>query len=394
MEGTTDMNKGSNIFGQILKIIDRNDFHKTVANYSSDKYSKGFNSWDHFVSMIFCQLAMAKSLREICDGLRSCAGKVGHLGMFRLPTKSNLSYVNSHRSHEFFEALFYQLLTKMQVERFPRKKKFRFKNKLYSYDATTIDLCLSMFDWAHYRKTKGAVKLHLLLDHDGYLPTFANITDGKTHEVNIARELKLAPGSIIALDRGYNDYSLFNDWTEGGVWFVTRMKTNATYDVVETHQIPAIKNIISDETIQFTGYVAKKECPVSLRKVVVWDDLNNKEIILLTNNMKLAASTISAIYKDRWEIELFFKVIKQNLRIKTFIGTSANAVKIQIWTALIAILLLKYLKFKSKLRWAVSNLVALIRLNLFVYTDLLSWLDNPFNLAREPAETIQLTLFD
>ena len=204
----------------------------------------------------------------------------------------------------------------------------------------------------------------------------------------------MAPGSIIALDRGYNDYSLFNDWTEGGVWFVTRMKTNAIYDVIETHQIPAVKNIISDETIQFTGYVAKKECPVPLRKVVVWDDLNNKEIFLLTNNMKLAASTISAIYKDRWEIELFFKTIKQNLRIKTFIGTSANAVKIQIWTALIAILLLKYLKFKSKLSWAVSNLVALIRLNLFVYTDLSFWLDNPFNLAREPAEVIQLKLFD
>jgi hypothetical protein len=232
------MNKCNNIFGQILKIIDRNDFVKIVAKYSSDKHSKGFNSWDHFVSMIFCQLAMAKSLREICDGLRSCAGKINHLGMFRLPTKSNLSYVNTHRSSELFEALFYLVLTKMQAEQFPRKKKFRFKNKLYSYDATTIDLCLSLFDWAHYRKTKGAVKLHLLLDHDGYLPTFITITDGKTHEVNMARELKVAPGSIIALDRGYNDYKLFNDWTESGVWFVTRMKTNAAYDILEKQQVP------------------------------------------------------------------------------------------------------------------------------------------------------------
>ena len=388
------MNKGNNIFGQILKTIDRNVFHKLVVKHGSDKHSKGFNSWDHFVSMIFCQLALAKSLREICDGLRSCAGKIAHLGMFRLPTKSNLSYVNAHRSSEFFEGIFYSLLTKMQAEQFPRKKKFRFKHKLYSYDATTIDLCLSIFDWAHYRKTKGAVKLHLLLDHDGYLPTFANITDGKTHEVNMARELKLAPGSIIALDRGYNDYKLFNDWTEAGVCFVTQMKTNAVYDVIEIRTVPTNKNIISDETIQLTGYAAQKECPVPLRKVVVWDDINNKEIVLLTNNFKLVASTISAIYKDRWEIELFFKTVKQNLRIKTFIGTSANAVKIQIWTALIAILLLKYMKFKSKLTWAVSNLVALIRLNLFVYVDLYSWLDNPFNQAREPASEIQLTLFD
>ena len=210
----------------------------------------------------------------------------------------------------------------------------------------------------------------------------------------MARELKLAPGSIIALDRGYNDYKLFNDWTKSGVWFVTRMKTNAVYDIIETRQVPAVKNIISDQIIQFTGYAAKKECQIPLRKVVVWDEINSKEIVLITNNMKLAASTISAIYKDRWEIELFFKTIKQNLRIKTFIGTSANAVKIQIWTALIAILLLKYMKFKSKLTWAVSNLVALIRLNLFVYSDLYSWLNNPFNLAREPATVIQPTLFD
>lgn len=388
------MNKGNNLFGQILKLIDRNGFDTCVIKHGSDKHSKGFSTWDHFVSMLFCQFAMAKSLREICDGIHSCSGKISHLGMLRLPTKSNLSYVNTHRSSEFFEAQFYSLLTKMQAEQFPRKKKFRFKNKLYSYDATTIDLCLSLFDWAHYRQTKGAVKLHLLLDHDGYLPTFAHITDGKTHEVNIARELKLAPDSIIALDRGYNDYSLFNDWTKAGVWFVTRMKINAVYDVVENHPVPTGKNIISDETIRLTGYSAQKECSVPLRKVVAWDDVNDREIVLLTNNLKLAASTISAIYKDRWEIELFFKTIKQNLRIKTFIGTSANAVKIQIWTALITILLLKYLKFKSTLSWAVSNLVALIRLNLFVYADLYSWLNDPFNLAREPATVIQPTFFD
>jgi len=250
-----------------------------------------------------------------------------------------------------------------------------------------------MFDWAHYRTTKGAIKLHLLLDHDGYLPVFIHITDGKTHEVNIAKEITLPPESIIAIDRGYIDYSLFYQWTKNRVWFVTRIKSNTAYEVIETEIPPKYRNILSDEIIRFTKEKAVKECPILLRKVVVWDDVNKREIVLLTNNLKLGASTISSIYKDRWEIEIFFKTIKQQLKIKTFVGTSANAVKIQIWTALITILILKYLKFKSKYNWSLSNMIALLRWNLMVYTDLFLWLENPFPKPREP-DIIQLTLFD
>lgn len=387
------MNKGNSIFGQILSIFDKNDLRKASRKHDADKHSKGFSSADHFIAMLFCQFAYAKSLREICDGLKSCLGKTAHLGLSRLPTKSNLSYVNGTRSSEFFEEMFNLTLKKVQYQRFPRKKKFRFKNKLYSMDASIIDLCLTMFDWAHYRTTKGAIKLHLLLDHDGYLPTFVNITTGKVHEINIARDISLSPGSIIAVDKGYNDYSLFYEWTKAKVWFVTRLKDNAVYEVAEIKQVPQNRNILSDEIIRFTGFYSQKECPIHLRRVVAWDEVNQREIVLLTNNLKLGASTISAIYKDRWEIELFFKAIKQQLKIKTFVGTSENAVRIQIWTALITMLILKYLKFKSTFGWALSNMIALLRLNLFVYTDLSAWLNNPFYKAREP-DCFQPTLFN
>jgi len=387
------MNKGNSIFGQILSIFDKNNLKKASVKHNADKHSKGFSSKDHFISMLFCQFAYSKSLREICDGLKSSLDKTIHLGLMRLPTKSNLSYVNSKRPWEYFQEIFYMTLQKVQSEQFQKKKKFRFKNKLYSLDASIIDLCLSMFDWALYRTTKGAIKLHLLLDHDGYLPTFLNITTGKVHEVNIAREIKLPPGSIIAVDRGYNDYSLFYEWTKVKVSFVTRMKNNALYEVIEKRQVPQNRNILSDEVIKYTGFYSQKECPVCLRRVVVWDKTNQKEIVLLTNNLKLGSSTISSIYKDRWEIELFFKAIKQQLRIKTFVGTSENAVRIQIWTALITILILKYLKFKSTFGWALSNMVALLRLNLLVYTDLTTWMNDPFYKAREP-DYVVATLFD
>lgn len=387
------MNKGNSIFGQILSIFDKNNLKKASRKYNADKHSKGFSSTDHFIAMLFCQFAYAKSLREICNGLKSCLDKTIHLGLTRLPTKSNLSYVNSTRPWEYFQEVFYMTLKKVQSERFQRKKKFRFKNKLYSMDASIIDLCLSMYDWALYRTTKGAVKLHLLLDHDGYLPTFIHITTGKVHEVNIARGIRLPPGSIIAIDRGYNDYSLFYEWSKAKIWFVTRMKDNALCEVIEKRQIPHNRNILSDEIIRLTGFYSKNRCPVNLRRVVAWDEVNEKEIVLLTNNLKLGASTISAIYKDRWEIELFFKALKQQLKIKTFVGTSENAVKIQIWTALITILILKYLKFKSTFGWSLSNMVALLRMNLLVYTDLTAWLENPFYRAREP-DYVEATLFD
>jgi IS4 transposase len=274
----------------------------------------------------------------------------------------------------------------------PKTRKFRFKNKLLSLDSTIIALCLSLFPWAEFRRTKGAVKLHLLLDHDGYFPTFAHISNGKKHDVTIARKVPLPPGSIVAMDRGYNDYKLFDFWSENGIFFVTRMKDNANFTVVEEKTIPITGNVLSDQLIRFTGFYAQKDCPRILRKILVWDNQNDREITLLTNHLKFGTTTISSIYKDRWQIELFFKALKQNLRIKTFVGTSENALYIQIWTALIAMLLIKFLQFKSKFGWALSNLVAFLRWNLFTYRDLWEWIDNPFDILPIVPKSVQIPL--
>ena len=388
------MNKFSSIFGQILQIFDKRDFLQAVRDTRSEHAAKGFTCWDQFVAMLFCQLGQAQSLREICGGLATCLGKLKHLGIDDAPKRSTLSYANEHRPWQLYQLMFYRLLEKCQVMARFQKRKFRFKNKLFSLDASVIELCLSLFDWASFRQTKGAVKLHLLLDHDGYLPTFATVTEGDVHEVNIAWELKLPKGSILAVDMGYTDYALFAKWIIEGIFFVTRQKGNAAYRVVEEHKVPQNRNILKDQIIEFTGYYAKKDCPHLLRRIEIWDQEFNRTLVLLTNHLKFGATTVAAIYKDRWQIEIFFKAIKQNLKIKTFVGTSKNALLIQIWTALTVILLLKYLKFRSSMNWSLSNLVAMLRYNLFTYRDLWLWLDNPFEVpAIVPGEHQLLLAF-
>jgi hypothetical protein len=371
------MVRHASLFSQLVALFNRARFAELVYRHQAERYAKGFSSWDQFVAMLFCQIAQAKSLREISGGLKSCLGKLRHLGVKRAPNKSTLSYANAHRPWQFFQALFYETLQWCQLAAPGKIKKFRFKNKLLSLDSSTISLCLALFPWAQFRRTKGAVKLHLLLDHDGYLPSFACISEGKKHDVHIARLLSLAPGSIIAMDRGYNDYRLFANWTREGIYFVTRLKDNADYLVLEQHPITVRGNIVCDETIYFAAPAAQKKCPFPLRRIVATDPDSGKSIVLLTNHFEFAASTIGAIYKDRWQIELFFKALKQNLKVKTFVGTSENALYIQIWTALIAMLLVKFLKFKATLNWSLSNLVAFLRWNLFTYRDLWDWLNRP-----------------
>jgi len=381
----------ASLFSQLITLFNRQQFYRLVSKHRAERYSKGFNSWDQFVAMLFCQLAQAKSLREICGGLACTMGKLRHLGMKKAPNKSTLSYANAHRPWEMFRDLFYDALEICRMAA-PKNRKFRFKNKLLSLDSTTISLCLALFPWAEFRRTKGAVKLHLLLDHDGYFPTYAYISNGKKHDVTIARKISLPPGSIITMDRAYNHYKLFASWTENGVFFVTRMKENADFEVVEERVAPRNIDVFSDQLIQFTGYYAKKDCPHILRRIVVWDNQNDREIVLITNHLKFGATTISAIYKDRWEIEIFFKQLKQNLKVKTFVGTTENALYIQIWTALIAMLLIKFLQFKSKFGWSLSNLVAFLRWNLFTYRDLWEWIDKPFDVLPLGPQPVQLPL--
>ena len=380
------MKEFASIFSQLLAIFSRAQFETAVRRHEAERAAKGFDCWTQFVAMLFCQLGRAHSLREICGGLASVEGKLQHLGVGNAPARSTLSYANAHRPAGLFEDVFFSLLGRCQALVGPRK--FRFKNKLYSLDATVIDLCLSVFDWAKFRRAKGAIKLHLLLDHDGYLPTFCLMTEGRVHEINVARSLELPSGAVVVMDRGYVDYLWLDALDAQGVFFVTRLKENALFSVEAQLSEPK-GNILADDIIHLPGSGKCLNADRVLRRVVVWDEVNEREIVLLTNNFKLAASTIAALYKERWQIELFFKALKQNLKIKTFIGTSANAVRIQIWTALIAILLLKYLQLRSRLKWSLSNLVALLRLNLFVHRDLWKWVDEPFKPPRDQGVIVQ-----
>lgn len=376
------VNASCSMFSQILKLIPRIEFERMVKETGSEYASKGLSSWSQFVAMMFCQLGRAHSLREIEGGLKSCEGKLAHLGI-EAPARSSLSYANSHRPWQLYEQVFYRLFERVSGSVRPPKK-FRFKHKLVSLDSTVIDLCLSVFDWAKFRRTKGAVKLHLVLDHDGYLPCYGVITEGSVHDVKVAWRILFPAGTVVVDDRGYNDYRLFAYWTDSGVFFVTRMKDNALYEVVEEHAVPQNRNILRDQTIRLTGAGAQDKCPHLLRRVEAVREDTGETLVFLTNHHGLGASTVAAIYKDRWQVELFFKALKQNLKIKTFVGTSANAVKIQIWTALIAMLLLRYLQLISRFGWSLSNLVALLRMNLFTHRDLRAWLNEPFAVPPDP----------
>jgi hypothetical protein len=385
------LNQYCSIFSQLLQLFPRVEFQRMVMETKSERNTRGFSSWSQFVSMLFCQLGRALSLREISGGLRSCEGKLKHLGI-TAPSHSTLAYANKHRPWELYQQLYLKLYDRCRSQVSFGQKKFRFKNKLVSMDSTTIDLCLSLYNWAHFRRAKGAVKLHLLLDHDGYLPSFAVVTEGNVPDIKIARQFGLEPGTIVVYDRGYVDYELFGSWTAQGIYFVTRIKNNAVYEHVRMNRVPLSRQIQNDEYIRLKNKMSYAKCPYTLRHIMYYDRKNKEWLDFLTNNLELGASTIAAIYKERWQIELFFKAIKQNLKIKTFVGTSANAVKIQIWTALIAMLILRFLQLRSRFGWSLSNLVALLRMSLFTHRDLWSWLDRPYDVLPVLYEPEQLKL--
>lgn len=387
----------STVFAQLLQLFSRGEFARAVKQHDAERNTKGFQCWDQFVAMLFCQVAQMSSLREVCLGLAGCESPLKHLGIASAPSRSTLAYANENRPWEVYKTVFHQLLGKCQVEVAARgcRKKFRFKNKLMSLDGSIIDLSATMFDWAKYRTRKGAIKLHLLLDHDGYLPTFAVVTEGKRSELEVARSLRLEPGTILVVDRGYNDYRWFADLTREGVYFVTRMKTNTVYVVEHDCEIPGKGNVVRDQIVSLPALSREGEEPMLFRRVEYWNEDKQEVLVFFTNLLHLAASTIAAIYKDRWQVELFFKALKGTLKVKTFLGTSANAVKTQMWTALIAMLILKYLQMKSTFGWSLSNLGALLRQQLFIFRDLWAWLNQPIDgppAARRLCEQLSMPL--
>ena len=376
------------LFSQIISKLDRLKFSKLVKEKETDKHQKGFNSWTHLVSMLFCQFAKSQSVRDISNGLRSATGNLNHLGIERAPSKSTISYQNKNRNWELFRAYYYQLLGSLGQQAGFKQVKFKIKTKIFLLDSTTISLCLSIFDWAKYKVAKGAVKMHTLLDFDSNLPAYVNITDGKTADNKGAYAIPLLKGSVIVADRFYNDFYLLNIWDSKGVYFVIRHKENIQYTVIKENKLPENRHqhILKDEIIELQNKSSKEKYPKSLRRVAVWDDVNMQVIELITNQMTWSCNTIGELYKSRWQVEIFFRDIKQLLHIKSFIGTSQNAVMIQIWTALITILMLKALKAMAKFNWHLSNLVAFIRLNIFVKINLQDWLDKPFEEHNDPPQ--------
>ena len=384
----------ASLFNQLLQHFPRTEFGALVKKHDAERAAKGFTCWTQFVSMLFCQLGRADSLREICHGLECCLGKLAHLGIARAPRRSTLAYANQHRPAKLFEDLFWTALERFRAQGAwgPRQHKFRFKNKLLSLDSTTITLCLSLFPWAKYRRAKGGVKAHVLLDHDDYLPRYVLLSEARRSDVKLAAGFTLEPGSIVAMDRGYNDYKLFGRWCEAGVFFVTRLKDDAQIEVVAERKPPANSSIVKDQIIRLTSANAQRDCPRPLRRVLVWDAEHERAIDLLTNHLEFGATTIAAIYKERWQIELFFKALKQNLTVKSYVGTSENALRIQIWTALISLLLLKWLHHLGRANWSLSVLAAMLRLNLFTYRELQHWLDDPPGTPPIVPSAVQLSL--
>jgi len=380
------------LFNQVLALIDRNIFGTIVNKHKSDKHNKGINSWTHLVTMLFMQLAKANSLRDISNGLRSATGNLNHLGVKKAPSRSSLSYINANRSYEIFMELYFALLDKYEPS-LGRRRKYakRLKRKIFIMDSSIIPLCLSLFDWAKYRTKKGAIKLHAVLDYDTGLPSYAVMTDGKKHDIMVAKQTVFPADSVLVIDRAYVDYQWLYDLDSTGVYFVTRLKSNAVIEIVEQFLTNDKHNhILSDQDIELTGFYSGKSYPKTLRIVKVYDKINDQYLILLTNNLSWTADTISQLYKARWDVEVFFKHLKQLFKVKTFVGTSANAVRIQMWCSMIAILLFKHLQNKAKFKWNLSNLVSFFRINLFVKIDLWKWVNNPILIKEKPPPQIGL----
>ena len=358
------------VFAQLLKFIPRHEFETLAKQHHQGQKLRKMTRWSQFVALTMAQLSGRSSLRDIVSNLTAQATRLYHLGS-AIVTRSTLARVNEVQPYTLYESLFYKLLAHCQG--LAPRHGFRFKNKLYSLDATTIDLCLSVFPWAKFRTTKGAVKVHVGLDHDGMLPSFVTVTDGKTHDVTVGRTLALPTDSIVVMDRAYTDYTWFNALNDKGIFFVTRQKSNASYRVIARHGVVKDKGLTCDQTIRITGTNASK-CPTPLRRIGYRDPETGKHYVFLTNNFRLAAKTIADIYKARWQIELFFKYIKQNLKIKSFIGTSHNAVLTQIWVAMCAYLLLVWIKFSSRVSGSLQRIIRLLQLNLFDRRDLMTLL--------------------
>jgi hypothetical protein len=372
------------ILSQIASFFPRHDFEKRAQKHHRGQKFRSFNRWSQFLAMSIAQLTSRKSLRDLVDNIRVQKKRMYHLGM-KPTSRATLARVNEQQPYEIYQETFFQLLNKCQ-QHAPRHN-FKFKGKVYLLDATTVKLCLSVFSWAQYRKTKGAIKLHFGLDADGHLPVFMDMTNGKKHEIEWARSLNLPSGSCVVFDRGFTDYSWYDALDKRNVTFVTRLKSNAKVYEYGNRRKPDSPNVLEDQKVKLHGYT------FTFRRIKYLDPETGITYHFLTNSRKLKASEVAAIYKERWQIELFFKWIKQNLKVNTFLGTSENAVLTQLWIALCIYLMLAYFKFLAKFRGSLSELLRLLQLNLFERRPLSDLIKPPDNL-RKTILSPQLTLWN
>ena len=375
------------VFHSMLKFIPRHQFAALESRHSTGRKSRNFSRWSQFVHLMFMQLTGRTSLRDGIQSMNSRAKNLYHMGANPV-SRSTFADANNKRPASLYETLFEKVYQRCLA--ISPKHKFKFKNKLYSLDASVIDLSLGAFPWACFRRTKSAVKIHTLLDHSGYLPAFVVMTNGKTHETKVAKSINLDRGSIVVEDRAYTDYKWFAKLQENGIFFVTRQKTNAVYRVVDRRAVNKKQGVSSDQTIGLIG-TKGQQCPSPLRRIGYRDPETKKHYVFLTNNFKLSAKTIADIYKERWQIEIFFRWIKQNLKIKAFIGNSRNAVMTQIYVALIAYLLLCMFKFLSTVPASLQNLIRIIQLNLFRKCTLKELFEPPPPKSHNPIINKQLS---
>jgi len=384
------------IMAELLRIFPRYELEKLETRYQGNYYTKYFTGWQQLIVLLFSQVGGKDSLREIEASLSAHGDKWYHIGLKGVK-RSTLADAMRERPSAIYEGLFYALLAKCKTV--TPKHKFKFKNPLYSLDSTVIDLCLSIFPWAVFRKRKGAIKLHYLYDHSGSLPTFMVMTDGKHHDLRVARDdagldLALLPDSIVSIDKAYIDYNWLSRLNEKKVYFVTRVKANIDCSITGQHKPIKNKNVIRDDIIRLTGFYSQHKYPDRLRIVGYIDPETGKHYEFLTNNFSLSAQTIADIYKSRWQIELFFKWIKKNLKIKSFLGTTPNAVLTQVWVAMCYYLLLTYVKYQTKFAHSLTELSLIIKETLMIRTNLIDILTlnrNTITKTRDPVS--QMSIF-
>ena len=379
------------VFAQLLRFVPRHEFEAVAREHRRGRGLRAMSRWSQFVALGLAQLTGRQSLRDIVSNLSAQGGKLYHLGV-KTVSRSSLARVNAEQPHTLCEQLFGRLLSRCRSG--APGHGFRFRNKLYSIDSSTIDLCLAVFPWATFRRTKAAVKLHVGLDHAGHLPSFVTVTDGRTADIKVARTWTFPSGSLVVADRAYMDFKWFHQLESRGVTFVTRLKRGVRYRVTRRHEVRPGTGVVSDDAIELTSARGRKAYGAPLRRVVCKDPLTKRRYVFVTNNTTWVATTIADIYKSRWQIELFFKWIKQHLKVKRFVGRSRNAVLTQLWVAICMYLLLAYLKFVMRSGWSLHGMLQVLQLNLLERRPLPGLFTTPSPSPPPPSDSLgpQLSL--